>query len=171
MSAPLTPDDAKRQRDDAFRAEAIQWLPDVARFALSLTREEADADDLVQETYLKAYEAWHTYSPGTECRGWLFTTRPSAGGSAGAAPAMLDCESVMRQLWDYLDGELTPDRMEAMRQHLDMCKRCYPQFQFERSFLDLVASSAPRHSDLERLRRGLLATLEAKGLGRQQFDG
>lgn len=73
MHDPLTADDAKRQRDDAFRSEALPWLPEVARFARSLTRDEADADDLVQETYLKAYEAWHTYAEGTECRGWLFT--------------------------------------------------------------------------------------------------
>ncbi|MEP6991279.1 MAG: sigma-70 family RNA polymerase sigma factor [bacterium] len=53
--------------------EALRWLPEVTRFALSLERDEADADDLVQETFLKAYEAWHTYTPGTECRGWLFT--------------------------------------------------------------------------------------------------
>lgn len=66
-------DESKRERDLQFRTEALRWLPDVTRFALSLTRDEADADDLVQETYLKAYEAWSTYTPGTECRGWLFT--------------------------------------------------------------------------------------------------
>ena len=61
------------RRDHEFRVEALRWLPEVTRFALSLERDEADADDLVQETFLKAYEAWHTYTPGTECRGWLFT--------------------------------------------------------------------------------------------------
>lgn len=66
-------EDAKREQDRQFRTEALCWLPDVTRFALSLTRDEADADDLVQETYLKAYNAWGTYTPGTECRGWLFT--------------------------------------------------------------------------------------------------
>ncbi|MEO6211323.1 MAG: sigma-70 family RNA polymerase sigma factor [Gemmatimonadaceae bacterium] len=60
-------------RDHQFRVEALRWLPEVTRFALSLERDEANADDLVQETFLKAYEAWHTYTPGTECRGWLFT--------------------------------------------------------------------------------------------------
>lgn len=63
----------KRVKDKRFADEALRWLPDVARFALSLAREEADADDLVQETYLKAYQAWDTYAAGTECRGWLFT--------------------------------------------------------------------------------------------------
>ena len=63
----------KLEKDDRFSTEALVWLPDVTRFALSLTRDEADADDLVQETYLRAYQAWDTYTPDTECRGWLFT--------------------------------------------------------------------------------------------------
>lgn len=72
MFASTMTDDPKLLRDRQFKAEALCWLPDVTRFALSLAREEADADDLVQETFLKAYESWHTYAPGTECRGWLF---------------------------------------------------------------------------------------------------
>lgn len=67
------PDAANRARDAQFRAEALPWLPDVTRYALSLARDEADADDLVQDTFLKAYEAWSSYTPGTECRAWLFT--------------------------------------------------------------------------------------------------
>jgi RNA polymerase sigma-70 factor (ECF subfamily) len=60
-------------RDAAFAREALPWLDDVYRFALSLTRDEPDADDVVQETYLRAYRSWHTFIPGTECRRWLFT--------------------------------------------------------------------------------------------------
>jgi len=59
--------------DAAFEREALPWLDDVYRFALSLTRDDADADDVVQETYLRAYRSWHTFIPGTECRRWLFT--------------------------------------------------------------------------------------------------
>ncbi len=73
MVTAIMTDDAKQERDRQFRTEALCWLPEVTRFALSLTREEADADDLVQETFLKAYEAWDSYTLGTECRGWLFT--------------------------------------------------------------------------------------------------
>ena len=65
--------DAKRARDQHFQREALSCLPEITRFALSLTRNEADADDLVQETFLRAYRSWDTYTPGTECRGWLFT--------------------------------------------------------------------------------------------------
>ena len=60
-------------KDAAFERDALPWLDDVYRFALSLTREEADADDVVQETFLRAYRSWHTFIPGTDCRRWLFT--------------------------------------------------------------------------------------------------
>ena len=56
-----------------FEHEAIPWIDDVYRFALSLTRDEADADDVVQDTFLRAYRSWHTYLPGSDCRRWLFT--------------------------------------------------------------------------------------------------
>ena len=56
-----------------FEIEALPWLDDVYRFALSMTRDESDADDVVQETYLRAYRSWHTFEPGSECRKWLFT--------------------------------------------------------------------------------------------------
>jgi RNA polymerase sigma-70 factor, ECF subfamily len=60
-------------RDAAFARDALPWLDDVYRFAVSLTRDEADADDVVQETFLRAYRSWHTFIPGTDCRRWLFT--------------------------------------------------------------------------------------------------
>jgi RNA polymerase sigma-70 factor (ECF subfamily) len=62
-----------QQRDAAFEREALPWIDDVYRFALSLTRDESDADDVVQDTYLRAFRSWHTYLPGSDCRRWLFT--------------------------------------------------------------------------------------------------
>lgn len=57
----------------AFEREALPWIDDVYRFALSLTRDEADADDVVQDTFLRAFRSWHTYMPDSDCRRWLFT--------------------------------------------------------------------------------------------------
>lgn len=56
-----------------FRAEALRWLPNVARYAQLLTRNESDADDLTQETFLRACLNWTTFRPGSDCRKWLFT--------------------------------------------------------------------------------------------------
>ena len=65
--------ESKRESDLRFEREALPWMDDVYRFARSMTRDEADADDLVQETYLRAYRAWHTFEPGSDCRRWLVT--------------------------------------------------------------------------------------------------
>ena len=62
----------QRERDSHFEREALPWLDDVHRFALAMTRDAADADDVVQETYLRAYRSWHTFEPGSDCRRWLF---------------------------------------------------------------------------------------------------
>lgn len=57
-----------------FEEEALPWLDAVYRFALRLTAgREAEAEDLVQTTFLRAYRAWETFTPGTNCKSWLFT--------------------------------------------------------------------------------------------------
>jgi RNA polymerase sigma-70 factor, ECF subfamily len=56
-----------------FEAEALASLDSLYRAALRLTRRPADAEDLVQETYLKAFRAVDRFEPGTNLRAWLFT--------------------------------------------------------------------------------------------------
>ncbi len=62
--------EAKRQ---AFEREALPQLDAVYRVALRLAGDESQADDLTQETMLKAFRSWHQYRPGTNVRAWLFT--------------------------------------------------------------------------------------------------
>ena len=70
----LTPHAAAvADRAAAFNATALPHLPAVARVARALARSEADADDLVQETFLRALRHWDTFVPGTDCRRWLAT--------------------------------------------------------------------------------------------------
>lgn len=76
---------------------------------------------------------------------------------------MLDCDSVMRQLWDFLDGELTDDRMEAIREHLKVCKRCQPHARFEESFLSALATVRREHSDPAAIARKVRDALRARG--------
>src|SRR6478672_10155835 len=57
----------------AFEAEALASLDSLYRAALRLTRSPADAEDLVQDTYLKAFRAADSFEPGTNLRAWLFT--------------------------------------------------------------------------------------------------
>lgn len=58
-------------RDAEFSAIALPLLPTIARIARALTRDASDADDVVQETYLRAYRYWHTFDKSTDCRLWL----------------------------------------------------------------------------------------------------
>jgi RNA polymerase sigma-70 factor (ECF subfamily) len=60
-------------RDREFAESALPHLPALARVAIALTGNEADADDLVQETFLRAYRHWHTFEAGSDCRRWLST--------------------------------------------------------------------------------------------------
>ena len=45
----------------------------VYRFALRLSGSQDQAQDLVQDTFLRAFKAWEQYTPGTRCKSWLFT--------------------------------------------------------------------------------------------------
>lgn len=57
----------------AFEQEALALLDRLYAAALRLTRNEADAEDLVQDTYLRAFRSAARFEPGTNMRGWLFT--------------------------------------------------------------------------------------------------
>jgi RNA polymerase sigma-70 factor, ECF subfamily len=60
-------------RKAAFEADALAQLDSLYRTARRLTRNPADAEDLVQETFLKAFRAADRFEPGTNLRAWLFT--------------------------------------------------------------------------------------------------
>jgi RNA polymerase sigma-70 factor, ECF subfamily len=55
-----------------FASEAMQYAAQLYSAALRMTRNRADAEDLVQETYLRAYRSYHTFDTGTNLRAWLF---------------------------------------------------------------------------------------------------
>lgn len=61
------------RRDDEFEAVALVHLDALYQAALRLTHNRATAEDLVQDTYLRAYRSFHRFNPGTNCRAWLFT--------------------------------------------------------------------------------------------------
>lgn len=59
--------------DGSFQDEALPQMDAVYRFALSLARDPDRAQDLTQETFLRAYRNWDKYTPGTRVKSWLFT--------------------------------------------------------------------------------------------------
>ena len=57
---------------DEFQRDALQHLDALYNFAMYLSRKPPEADDLVQETYLRAFRFSHRFQPGTHLRAWLF---------------------------------------------------------------------------------------------------
>lgn len=57
---------------EVFEAEAMQHINDLYRTAVRLTRDQSEADDLVQETYMQAWKSFDHYELGTNCRAWLY---------------------------------------------------------------------------------------------------
>ena len=57
----------------SFDDEALPHLDALYRVALRLTMDPSQAEDLVQDTMLKAYRSWRQYRPGTNAKGWLLT--------------------------------------------------------------------------------------------------
>ena len=57
---------------DQFTSDAMQYAPQLFSTALRMTRNRLDAEDLVQETYIKGWRSFHTFQEGTNLRAWLF---------------------------------------------------------------------------------------------------
>ena len=57
---------------EQFTADAMQYAPQLFSTALRMTRNRSDAEDLVQETYIKGWRSFHTFQEGTNLRAWLF---------------------------------------------------------------------------------------------------
>jgi RNA polymerase sigma-70 factor, ECF subfamily len=83
--APSEPDSppgfvqAAEARDRArFEEEALTHAEHLYRIALRLTGSPQTAEDLVQDTYLRAFRAWRSYSPGTNLAAWLATIMRNA---------------------------------------------------------------------------------------------
>ena len=60
-------------REERFESEAMAHLQALYGTAYRMTRSRADAEDLVQETYLRAWRSFDRFAPGTNLRAWLFT--------------------------------------------------------------------------------------------------
>lgn len=73
--APLSSEDVVMNttvNENSFESAALPHLNDLFRAARHTLGDQAEAEDVVQETYLQAWKSFHRFEPGTNCRAWLF---------------------------------------------------------------------------------------------------
>ena len=76
----------------------------------------------------------------------------------------VDCDMAIAQLWDYLDGELTPERMTAVKLHLERCSHCLPHAIFGEKFLKALHDCSGPCDMPEDLRTRVMERLRSEGL-------
>jgi RNA polymerase sigma-70 factor (ECF subfamily) len=64
--------ESEAERTARFERDAMQYLDQLYSAAMRMTRNPADAEDLVQETFAKAFAAFHQFRPGTNLKAWLY---------------------------------------------------------------------------------------------------
>jgi RNA polymerase sigma-70 factor (ECF subfamily) len=103
---------------DEFEAEALRHLDGLYRTALRMTRSEADAEDLVQETYIRAFRFRDQFTLGTNMKAWLFriltNTFINTYRRKAAQPEVTDLEgvdefSLYRRMADDRAASSSPD--------------------------------------------------------------
>jgi len=110
------PVDARGSGDDRFVEEALSYLDSLYGTALRLTRQAQNAEDLVQDTYLKAFRSAHQFEPGTNLKAWLFTilhnTHRNMRRHDGRSPVEVDSEAVDRAV-DVAGLDDSPEQLLA----------------------------------------------------------
>ena len=89
------------ERAARFEAEAMPLLDQLYSAALRTTRNPADAEDLVQETYAKAFAAFHQYKPGTNLKAWLYRILTNAYINSYRKKQRQPLESDAAEVQDY----------------------------------------------------------------------
>jgi RNA polymerase sigma-70 factor, ECF subfamily len=72
VDSAAAPEESAEVRTARFERDAMQYLDQLYGAAMRMTRNPADAEDLVQETYLKAFAAFGSFTDGTNLKAWLF---------------------------------------------------------------------------------------------------
>jgi len=111
---PPPSDSSVDPKDDEFARDALAYVDSLYGTALRLTRNRADAEDLVQETYLKAFRASAQFERGTNLKAWLFTilhnTFRNLRRHDVRSPVDVDSETV-EQAVDLIAQEHTPEQL------------------------------------------------------------
>ena len=184
-----TPDLRKREE---FTRWALPHMDHVYSVAFYLTRNREEAEDLLQETYLRAYRFWHQFTPGTNCKAWLMTILHNTfknryrdryrdqqavefdealyDGSAAAGAAPSDPETLV--LSQMLDGEVEQALKTLPLEFLEVVVLVdIQELSYEEAAAAFGCPIGTIRSRLSRGRRMLQAALQAyakeRGYGRR----
>jgi RNA polymerase sigma-70 factor (ECF subfamily) len=114
---------AEQERDRArFEEEVLGLADQVYRVARRLVSSREEADDLVQETYARAFRAWRSYTPGTNLRAWLMRILTNLNIDRGRreqrAPATTPLEEGDYFLYNRLEADVGGDGEERVVERL-----------------------------------------------------
>ena len=96
-----------------FETDAIPYMRQMFPAALRLTRDRGEAEDLLQETFARAYQKFHQFTPGTNLRAWLYTIMSRTFYSTCRARSRRPAETLASDLYqtpDTQDGLIPPVR-------------------------------------------------------------
>lgn len=118
------PEEERLKREAEFTAIALPYLNSLYNLAFSLTHNDKDAEDLVQETYLRAYRFFHQFERGTNCKAWLFrilrNTHINRFRKQAKEPQTVDLEDLENQAAeDELNQHLLSPREELFKDLYD----------------------------------------------------
>jgi RNA polymerase sigma-70 factor (ECF subfamily) len=104
---------------DLFEQEAIPYMRQMFPAALRLTRNRCDAEDLIQETFARAYQKFHLFSPGTNLRAWLHRIMFHVFYSNYRKRRRRPAETLAGDVYDNVDPQLVPAGSSAESQALE----------------------------------------------------
>jgi anti-sigma factor (TIGR02949 family) len=75
---------------------------------------------------------------------------------------MVPCEHALARLWEYLDGELRYEESEAVKKHLEVCGLCFPEYDFQRAYLEYARKLRQEEETSAAFRRALFERILAQ---------
>jgi len=108
--------DAPRHTDaQDFERQTMPFVESLYNTALRLTRNPQDAEDLVQETFLRAYRGFHQYTPGTNLKAWLFRILKNAFINEYRKRKSTPPQEDFAGIEDAFEARIDQDRVESIK--------------------------------------------------------
>jgi RNA polymerase sigma-70 factor (ECF subfamily) len=117
MPADLQIKDPSRTVDDraAFEAAAMPYLDSLYNTAYRMARNAEDAEDLVQETFLKGYRSYAQFTPGTNLKAWLFKILKNTFINEYRRKQAAPRKSDFAEIEDAFESQLAPEAAGQMK--------------------------------------------------------